>query len=274
MQQSKKQRTRFLFALALLASSWGCASTRPPLQTAEPLQSRAGSAAALSGLSGAINAIVLDPGHGGHDPGTSHFGLKEKSLVLDIARRLRDSLQTVGLSVAMTRDSDQFISLNRRPEIANGLQADLFVSVHVNANPNSHRISGVEVYYPRESVVSSTAEWPPFIASGEVGIPSLTVKQVAWDLVLVRTRSQSRRLASAICHSMHTALQVPCRAVKPARFVVLREAWMPAVLVEVGYVTNQAEASRLGTEAYRQAIAQAIADGVVAYVRGLGAQHI
>jgi N-acetylmuramoyl-L-alanine amidase len=251
----------------LLACGSGCASTpsaglplRSPLPAGTP-------------LTRPVQTIVIDAGHGGHDPGTSHHGLKEKHLALDIARRLRSALQDAGLTVVMTRDSDEFLPLSRRPGIANRADADLFVSVHINAN-RSRRVSGIEVYYPRVSVVSSSAHWPPSVSPSEVGVSSATVKQVLWDLVLGRTRSQSRRLASAICRTMREDLQVHCRGVKPARFVVLREAWMPAVLVEVGYLSNQAEAQRLGTAAYRQAAARAIAGGIIAYIRGLGAQHI
>lgn len=194
-------------------------------------------------------------------------------MALDIAKRLRTLLQDRGLAVVMTRETDQFIPLSGRPEVANRLEADLFVSVHINANRNRH-VSGIEVYYPRESVVSEAARWPPAVSASEIGVPSVTVKQVLWDLVLGRTRSQSRRLASAICRSMREALGAPCRGIRPARFVVLREARMPAVLVEVGYVSNQAEAGRLGRADYRQTAADAMARGIVSYIRELGAQHI
>ena len=217
--------------------------------------------------------VVIDAGHGGHDPGTSHYGLKEKHLALDIARRLRANLQTAGLNVVMTREADQFIPLSGRPAVANRLQADLFVSVHINANRNG-RISGVEVYYPRQSVVSSEAQWPPAVSPEEVSVPSTTVRQVLWDLVLGQTRAQSRRLGFSICRAMGKGLQIPCRGNKPARFVVLREAWMPAVLVEVGYVTNQTEASRLGNSAYRQATADSIAQGILSYLHEAGAYDI
>lgn len=173
----------------------------------------------------------------------------------------------------MTRETDQFIPLSGRPAIANRLDADLFVSVHINANRN-RRVSGIEVYYPRESVVASSAEWPPAVRPTEVATPSWTMKQVLWDLVLGRTRSQSRRLASSILRAMRSDLQVSARGPKPARFVVLREAWMPAVLVEVGYVTNRVEAQRLASAEYRQATAQSIANGIVSYIREVGAQHI
>lgn len=255
--------------VACCVSVSGCAST-PSLRPVAPLVSppRAGAP-----LVSPVNTIVLDAGHGGHDPGTSHFGLKEKHLALEIVKQLRSRLREAGLTVVMTRESDRFIPLSGRPNLANRLPADLFVSVHVNANPN-RRVFGVEVYYPRVSEIPPTAPWPPSVSLTEVGIPSTTVKQVLWDLVLGRTRAQSRRLASSICHSMRRDLRVACRGIRPARFVVLREAWMPAVLVEVGYLTNQAEAARLGTSAYRQAIAHAIADGIASYIRGVGAQHI
>lgn len=225
------------------------------------------------GAVGPIRTIVIDAGHGGRDPGTSHYGLKEKHLALDIVKRLSASLQERGLTVATTRDTDRFIPLSGRPAVANRMQADLFVSVHINANRN-RRVSGIEVYYPRVSEVASAAQWPPAVLPAEIAIPSTTLKQVLWDMVLRRTRAQSRKLAWSICRSMRDGLQAPCRGTKPARFVVLREAWMPAVLVEVGYVSNREEARRLGTAAYRQAAAQAITEGIVAYIRELGAQHI
>ena len=254
---------------ALVASAWGCA-TEPLAPVGAPLRSPAYGTAPLPGE---IHTIVIDAGHGGHDPGTSHFGLKEKHLALDIAKRLRAELESAGLSVVMTRETDTFITLSGRPAMANRLKADLFISVHINAN-RSGGASGVEVYYPRTSVVSSWAQWPPDVYPSEVSLPSTTIKQVMWDLVLRRTRAQSRKLGHEICRSMRDGLQVPCRAVKPAWFVVLREAWMPAVLVEVGYVTNQREATRLGSPEYRAAAAHSIAQGIVSYIRGLGAQHI
>jgi len=254
-----------LFMGGLMVSA-GCATTPSP-RVGGPFESPVGRPAARP--PSFPQTIVIDAGHGGHDPGTAHYGLKEKHLALDIAKRLRTNLQAAGLNVIMTRETDQFLPLSGRPAVANRLQADLFVSVHINANRN-RSVSGVEVYYPRQSVVSSEAQWPPDVSPAEVSVPSTTVRQVLWDLVLGKTRSQSRRLAASICRSMRTGLQVPCRGNKPARFVVLKEAWMPAVLVEVGYVTNQLEAGRLSNPAYRQATADSMARGILSYLHDAG----
>ena len=270
MGKGVSRRIRLLLVGCSLVSVWGCATTHPP-SSGTLLQSPPKPYAPA--LGGPVRTIVIDAGHGGHDPGTSHYGLREKHLALDIAKRLRTSLRDEGFTVVMTRETDRFIPLSGRPAIANRLQADLFVSVHINANRNRN-VSGAEVYYPRDSVVAASAQWPPSVSAEEIGIPSTTVKQVLWDLVLGRTRVHSRRLAHAICRSMRDGLPSPCHGTKGARFVVLREAWMPSVLVEVGYVSNQAEAARLRNAQYRQAIAESVARGIVSYVQELGAQHI
>jgi len=245
----------------------GCAAVEPVGMPLRPAPTYVGPGARP------IQMIVLDAGHGGHDPGASHHGLREKDLNLDIVRRLRSALQAQGLSVTMTRDSDEFISLSRRPAVATRVNADLFISVHVNAN-NSRHISGIEVYYPRESQVNAQGSLPPRVHSSEVVTANPTIRQILWDLLLSRSRNDSRRLAMHICRAMRSKLRVRCRGVHGARFVVLREARMPAVLVEVGYVSNPEEAQRLGNPSYRQAAAEGIAQGIIAYVRQLGLQHI
>ena len=270
MGKGAARRTRLVLAGGLLLCLWGCASVpraRTRTSLGHPARARA------VPLPGPVRMVVIDAGHGGYDPGASYNSLKEKHLALDVAKRLRNHLQEAGLTVVMTRETDRFIPLSDRPAVANRLGADLFVSVHINAN-HDRRVSGAEVYYPRVSDVASDAPWPPDVEASEIAIPSTTVKDTLWDLLLGRTRSESRQLASHICRSIKGDLQVSCRVAKPARFVVLREAWMPAVLVESGYVSNQEEAQRLGTTAYREAVAQAISDGIVSYIRDMGAQHI
>ncbi len=255
-------------ALASLALS-GCATTAP----SRTAQVTSPPTAARRIASSPIHTVVVDAGHGGHDPGAMRYGLREKDMALDIAKRLSSELERSGLSVVMTRDQDKFVELSGRPEVANQLPADLFVSVHINANRN-RQVSGAEVYYPRESVIDSSLTWPPSVRPAEVAMPTWTIKRILWDLALTRSRRHSVKMASHICHSMRDRLGVRCRGVHGARFVVLREATMPAVLVEVGYISNRTEAEKMATPAYRQAIAQAIADGVVGYIQSLGAQDI
>ncbi|MBI4354330.1 MAG: N-acetylmuramoyl-L-alanine amidase [Candidatus Omnitrophica bacterium] len=215
-----------------------------------------------------VRTIVIDAGHGGKDPGTSHYGLREKDLTLDITRRLKAELTASGFSVMMTRDHDEFLALSRRPAVANRSQADLFVSVHANAN-RQRQVSGVEVYYPRQSVIGSSMSLPPRIDAAEVDALTTTVRQVLWDVVLSRSRRESSAMARHICRALQARLGAPCRGTRGARFVVLREAWMPSVLVEVGYVSNRKEAQQLGRASYRQLIAKAIAEGLVSYANRL-----
>ena len=263
------QSVRPALVVCLVLAACGCASILFP----HGPSSLGGPSTRLGyALAGPIHTVVVDAGHGGKDPGASYFGLKEKELTLDMARRLKTELQQAGLRVVMTRESDRFVSLKRRPGVANRSNAGLFVSLHVNANRN-RRVSGAEVYYPRESVVSSGGRWPPSVTPSEIGVSSPTIRQVLWDLVLGRTRSHSRHLASTVCGTLKGSLRVRCK-VKAARFVVLREAQMPAVLVEVGYVSNHAESRRLKSVEYRSAAARAIAQGIVSYIRTLGTQHI
>ena len=255
---------------ALLLVVWGCATT--PRHPSVPLQ-RPRAPIGLTPTPGVSGTIVVDAGHGGKDPGTQHNGLREKDLNLDIVRRLRTELKARGLAAVLTRDRDEFIPLSQRPDVANRIAADLFVSVHINASRN-RRVSGFEVYYPRESVVNgATAGLPPGVEPAEVAQPSASIRQILWDLFMRHSRRDSTRMASYICRSMRERVGARCRGIKGARFVVLREAQMPAVLVEVGYVTNRSDAARLASPSYRQAVAEAIADGVAAYLRERNGQR-
>jgi N-acetylmuramoyl-L-alanine amidase len=254
-----------LFSTLLLAT--GCAtSLRPPADSA--FRSPPDVEALLAGP---IRTIVLDPGHGGHDPGATHFGVIEKGLALDIARRVGERLRTAGFTVVMTRETDHFVPLSERAGLANRLDADLFVSIHLNANP-SDAVWGAEVYYPPVSIVRAGAGWPPCVGPEEIGVPSPPVQAILWDLVLTHARAESQRAAEALCTSLGERLRVPCR-VKGERFVVLREARMPAVLIEVGFLSNRAESQRLTGSGYREAAAEAVAEGLFAYIRSLGAEH-
>ncbi len=215
-----------------------------------------------------IQTVVVDAGHGGYDPGAiGRTGAKEKNINLDIAKRLKWQLEGRGVHVLMTRGDDHFISLYQRTYIANRAKADFFVSIHCNASRN-RRIDGFEVYHLSGSGGGGRAEASPLEAPIEEGMsdPSTaSVKATVWGLMYTEHRAESVELARSILSAMGQKLSSPSRGVKSARFFVLKGTRMPAVLVEVGYLTNRKEESRLKQKSYRQEIAEALAAGVLAY---------
>ena len=219
-----------------------------------------------------LRRVMLDPGHGGKDPGASAHGVREKDVVLDIAQRLRQHLSARGVEVLMTRDDDTFIALGERTRLANQRGADLFLSIHANAsrNRNAH---GVEAYYLREKADGSAWAWAASgefdapVPAAELGASSRTLKAILWDLAHAEDRRESVELSMRLCRTLREELQARSRGVRGARFQVLRTAAMPAVLLEVGYLTNTAEEARLGDPSYREAFARALADGVLHYAQ-------
>lgn len=220
-----------------------------------------------------IKRIVIDSGHGGKDPGAiGRSGLREKDVVLDIARRLGNILKSSGAEVIMTRSSDRFISLESRAEIANSSKADLFVSIHANAN-RVRSLSGFEVYYVDNSVDDyRRALWAAQHArlnfdSSCFASSSLTLKTILWDMIYTSSRAQSVELSRSVCRIAGNCLDTRIIGVKGARYYVLKGTRMPAILIEVGFLTNPSEERLLKNNAYRQTLAQAIADGIRAYAR-------
>lgn len=221
----------------------------------------------------AIRRIILDPGHGGHDPGAiGAAGVREKDVTLDIARRLRQQLVARGVEVLMTREDDTFVSLGARTRMAAERQADLFLSIHANASRNK-RVHGVEAYYLREAqdgsawAWSAAGEFQPPVAPGVLAGGDRTLHAILWDLLHAERRRQAVELGMRLCRTLREQLQLRSRGVRGARFHVLRTATMPAVLLEVGYLTNAAEGSRLGDPAFRESLAAAIAQGTLHYVQ-------
>ncbi|MFA5114955.1 MAG: N-acetylmuramoyl-L-alanine amidase [Candidatus Omnitrophota bacterium] len=216
--------------------------------------------------------IVIDAGHGGTDPGAiGTTGVREKVLTLDIAKRLSRLLRQDGFEVVMTRTSDTFVSLNRRVDIANNSKADLFISVHVNAN-RVRSLSGFEVYYITPKIndakrAFSTAQSvnPAFTRSCFAG-NSAYLKAILWDMIYTYDRAESIELAGSLCRSTERELNCRILGVKSANFHVLRGARMPAVLVEVGFLSNPTEERMLKNSYYRQQIAEAVEQGVCNYV--------
>lgn len=219
-----------------------------------------------------IDTIVLDPGHGGKDPGAiGRYGIKEKSVVLDLAKRLKKILEKKNLRVILTRDSDRFISLRKRTEFANNNNADLFISIHANASRYS-RASGFEVYYLSDSVDDATRALEIIenkTANSEVDtMPNRDyLSATLWDLKLTENRRVSKELAYYICNVASDALDMKNRGVKGARFYVLKNTRMPAVLIEVGFLTNRRELSKLKKGYFREMVARAIAKSILEYKR-------
>ena len=219
-----------------------------------------------------VERIVLDPGHGGSSPGTAAAGLTEKALALDIAYRLRNLLAD-RYRVAMTREADMNVALDRRTLIANRAGADVFVSIHVNWLP-ANRACGVETYYlgpTDDPELSALAERENSEAQGY----SLGDLRRFLDGVYVQARQDdSRALATAIQESLVGRLRTTNpdlrnRGVKSAPFVVLIGAEMPAVLAEVSCLSDADEVERLRDESYLQSIAEALDAGIQSFAESL-----
>lgn len=220
-----------------------------------------------------VKTIVIDPGHGGKDPGAHWRGLYEKNVVLDVARRLAPILaKRLGCKVLLTRKRDRFLPLEDRTAFANTHDADLFVSLHLNAAP-SHRLHGIETYFlnlasDEESLRVAARE----NATTKRSISDLQV--ILNDLMLNSKINESNRLARSLQKGLIKTLRakgykVRDLKVKQAPFYVLIGARMPAVLVEMGFITNPREHRRLASARYRQNLAEAVAAGIVDYVKQL-----
>ena len=210
-----------------------------------------------------IRTVVIDPGHGGKDPGArGKYGTREKDVVLDVARKMKKDLEKSGLKVYLTRSSDVFIPLDKRTAFANSKKADLFISVHANASRYS-RAKGFEVYYLSEATDDNARA----LAAAENA--SLKFENIStpteWDLKLSENRRVSKELSYYICNITSNKLSMKKRGVKGARFVVLKGALMPAVLVEIGFLSNKREESNLKSSAFRSKIADAISGSVLSY---------
>ena len=223
-----------------------------------------------------LHTIVIDPGHGGHDAGAvGPSGLQEKELSLDIARRVAALLQEeLGVRVVLTRARDQFVGLRERTALANRERADLFVSIHVNAAPDGVA-TGTETYFlsneATDGAARRAAEYENRLITADVGARGASpdvLRSILWDLAQSDFQQESSRVAEALQNSLDRALRRPSRGVKQAPFYVLGGAAMPAVLVEIGFISSPQEEARLRDDGYRDRIARALAAGVAAYKRG------
>lgn len=217
--------------------------------------------------------VAIDAGHGGHDTGTvGRYGLMEKKLVLDIARRVADDLnRREGIRAVMTRETDVFLTLPQRNEIAEKLGADVFVSVHLNSAPSSSA-RGAEIFFvaPAGAERAASKEMTSGDAAHEFGLDKRDDADLVHMLLDVNQQSvlaRSEALAACILESVRDRDLLPTRTVKQKSFSVLRTISMPSVLVEGGFLSNGADAKLLRTQDGRTRLAAAIAAGVMDFMR-------
>jgi N-acetylmuramoyl-L-alanine amidase len=213
--------------------------------------------------------IMLDPGHGGIDPGAvGEGGLREKDVVLEITRKVKDLLVIKGYDVFMTRNKDQFISLRKRARMANRRKVDLFVSIHANAAVN-HLARGTETFY------YATASDP--LARALAALENAVLRlEPQGDNGTIRDSSQTGEKNGRLNNSIHAAQAVQkkiskvtsCsdRGIKAAEFYVLKKTQMPSILVETGFLSHSGERELLANSNYRNRMARAIARGISDYL--------
>ncbi|MFC1868537.1 N-acetylmuramoyl-L-alanine amidase [Thermodesulfobacteriota bacterium] len=221
-----------------------------------------------------VKRIVIDPGHGGRDPGCYHAGgIREKNIVLNLAKKLAKRIkEKLGCEVLLTRTSDKSVPLDERTAFANVKKADLFISLHVNAHKQKN-IFGVETYFlnmatDKRAVMVAARE----NATSEKNISDL--QSILNDLMLNTKISESSKLAYQVQKGMMNNVREKYRTnkslgVKQAPFYVLIGAEMPSILVETGFITNATERNRLLSEKYRTILADGIVAGVNSYIKSI-----
>ena len=219
-----------------------------------------------------VSRIVIDAGHGGHDPGASAHGISEAELVLDIALRLEALLAEQAMDVILTRRTNAFITLDERTEIANRESADLFLSIHANASANA-AARGVETYF-LNFALNPQAEAVAARENATSGKTMNSLPQIVKAITLNNKLNESRDFASSIQRALIRGMRPGNKVlrdlgVKQAPFMVLIGAAMPSVLAEISFVTNRQEARLLKTPAYRQRIAESLLAGVLRYQESL-----
>jgi len=169
--------------------------------------------------------VIIDPGHGGKDKGAYWYGISEKTLTLDVAKKVEALLRSKGIKVLMTRKSDQYVSIQDRASIANNHSDAIFVSIHFNAHTNSS-VKGIETFY---------------------------------------LSSKGKKLASSIQSRLARRINTRNRGSKKYHYAVLRKTRGVAALVECGFISNRWEGNRCASNWYKEILAQEITDGITAY---------
>jgi len=226
----------------------------------------------------AVRKIIIDPGHGGDNLGTTGpGGLIEKELTLDIARRLQEMLEKSAFTVVMTRSEDAQLSLEERALIANETQGDIFLSIHVNWLV-TRQVRGVETYF----LGATDDPYLTALAAKEnqgSGYSLADLRGLIEEVYANARMGESLRLAQAVQHSLYRSLhkrnpELQDRGVKTAPFGVLTRTGMPAILAEVACLSNEEEARLLMTDDYRQYIAEALFHGIDSYSNALNERSL
>ncbi len=246
----------------------------PPSTITIPTSSQA--AQRLGRINNGRKTIVIDPGHGGKDPGAMDNGVREKDVNLAVGLELQRALTAKGYNVVMTRDTDIYLKLQERTDIANNVNADLFVSVHVNALPNKKSMTGFEIYImalptDKDAMNLAKIENREYVEgkgmdTANVDRRTEMLLRILGDMQQNNKISESTDFAAMLYNAgVRGGLQM--RRVAQAPFFVLRGAGMPAVLLEIGFVTNANESRLLMTQPYQQRIAAAMSEGIANYIR-------
>ena len=226
-------------------------------------------------IPGNSNIVVLDPGHGGQDPGAVANGVLEKNVNLAIALKLESALKSRGVQVRLTRRTDVYLTLAERTEMANRLNAEVFVSIHANALPKGRSAKGFEIYLMALPTDNDALELAKFenreLVNGKTNSAASDSKtqlllSILGDMQQNYKIIESTELAEVLYKAGNQA-SLPMRRVAQAPFFVLRGAGMPAILLETGFLTDRAEAKLLTQADYQQKIANAMALGIFNYMR-------
>ncbi len=241
-----------------------------------PSLSKAGGfASAPSRGDGAVTrTIVIDPGHGGEDSGAvGPSGTKEKDVNLAIAKRLFNLLsKRPGVNVLLTRTDDTFVPLAERTAIANKIRADIFISIHANA-ASRRKAAGVETYFLSLEASDDEARRAAAFENGVIRLekgsadkePADDLKAILWDLTQAENLKESSKLAEIVQERLSDTIDVEPRGVKQAPFIVLVGATMPAILVEVGFITNPEEEKKLSLNTFQDKIAYSILESIESF---------
>lgn len=218
-----------------------------------------------------INTIIIDPGHGGKDPGAiGKSGLTEKEVVLDIGLRLKEMLVSkIGKRVIMTRETDVFIPLDERSRLANGNNGDMFVSIHANSSPRRHT-RGIEVYLlgaSSDKRALATAARENFTTEEDVNYLQIILNDLAKDFTTEKSLEFAHLTMESFSGILRERYDMVKLGVKKAPFYVLIHTDMPSILAEVSFISNHYEETLLKKDDYRQKIAEALFEGIKDYIQ-------